>query len=193
MNRLVVAAASAAVVFCSSDVRAKTVALWPLNNGNIRCAIDPRNDFTASSLVTYSADQTIGWNLPPNADSNVTDAATYLFDPVSRGEVIYDANKALLDAKSEHLWSLLDVGPGKQFTLEGYFKLSALIPETQVKTKIIANVNGGTANPNGGWSLNYYTKLDDETYHIFRMEGNGWQLNFGSITNETSLRIQSSF
>ena len=184
MNRLVVAAASAAVVFCSCDVRAKTVALWPLNNGNIRCAIDPRNDFTASSLVTYSADQTIGWNLPPNADSNVTDAATYLFDPVNRGEVIYDYNKALLDAKSEHLWSLLDVGPGKQFTLEGYFKLSALIPETQVKTKIIANVNGGTANPNGGWSLNYYTKLNDETYHIFRMEGNGWQLNFGSITDD---------
>lgn len=191
MNKLVLAAASAAVVFCSCDVRAKTVALWPLNNGNLRCAIDPRNDFTASSLVTYSTDQTIGWNLPPNADSNVTDAATYLFDPVSRSELRLGNANAFADAKSDHLWDLVSTAPGRNFTLEGFFRLSETFPETRQRTKIIANVNGGTANPNGGWSLNYYSmvtqtvdKVKVPTYHIFRMEGNGWQLNFDSITAE---------
>ena len=174
--------AISAILAFVAQAQAKTVALWPLNNGNLRCAIDPRNDFTASS-ASFS-DQTIGWNLPPNADSNVTDAATYLFDPVNRSELRLVNNKSLADAKSDHLWDLVSTAPGRNFTLEGFFKLSELVPETKVQTKIIANVNGGTANPNGGWSLNYYTKLNDETYHIFRMEGNGWQLNFGSITDE---------
>ena len=129
-------------------VSAKTVALWPLNNGNTRCAIDPRNDFTASSAF---ADQTIGWNLPPNADSNVTDAATYLFNPVNRSELRLNTIYQLADAKSDHLWNLVSTAPGRSFTLEGFFMLSEIFPETRQRTKLIANVNGGTANPNGGW------------------------------------------
>lgn len=181
-----------------STVSAKTVALWPLENGNTRCAIDPRNDFTPAS-VTYG-DQTIGWNLPPNADSNVTDTANYLFDPVNRSEVKLTTSRSLLDAKSDHLWSLLDLGPGKQLTLEGFFKLSELIPEKIQRTKIIANVNGGTANPSGGWSLNYYSMLTQkvdgvsiETYRIFRLEGNGWQLNFNALTEDEVVSLTNAW
>ena len=78
-NHMAAAAFTCLLAICGT-VGAKTVALWPLDSA--RCAIDPRNDLTVNK-ASFEA-QTIGWNLPPNADSNVTDSARYLFDPVSR-------------------------------------------------------------------------------------------------------------
>ena len=124
-NHMAAAAFTCLLAICGT-VGAKTVALWPLDSA--RCAIDPRNDLTVNK-ASFEA-QTIGWNLPPNADSNVTASARYLFDPVSRSclrsagndQYFYCASSAVLE-------KALDPTAGSDFTVEGYFKWSALSDE----------------------------------------------------------------
>ena len=192
MNRLVVAAASAAVVFCSCDVRAKTVALWPFENGNLRCAIDPRYDLLSSS-ISY-ADQTIGWNLPPNADSNVTDAATYLFDPVSRGEVKYGNGNCCIYSRSAHFLNLFDSTCGKDFTIEGYFRLSELPAEGSGNGKIFLVCLSGTGNGSGGFVVVLRNKagLDTNSCH-FDWANNNQTKMFGTCTAEQTVSLTNSW
>ena len=194
-NRLMPAAFACLLAICGT-AGAKTVALWPLDSA--RCAIDPRNDLTVNK-VSFEA-QTIGWNLPPNADSNVTDSARYLFDPVSRSclrsagndQYFYCASSAVLE-------KALDPTAGSDFTVEGYFKWSALSDEGGGQAKILCVAFGGAGNPNGGWTLNCYNKYTpsgaaaEKTAAYFRLEGNGWNGDFNDLTEAETVSLTNAW
>lgn len=173
------------VVFMASamalSVSAKTVAFWPLEQNNTRCTIDPRNDLVKGGSPTF-ADQTIGWNLPPNPDATAVD--DYLFKPVNRGEVVFDDSKDLLENRSDHLAQLLDTKCGKDFTLEGFFKLDSLKANTDANPKLICCVTGGTANPDGGWQLAYFNTPSGQDPHRFSLGGNGFMFYFDTLTDD---------
>ena len=70
-----------------------------------------------SSISNIS--QTIGWNLPPNADSNVTAAADYMFAPVSRLCVRHHNKWGYIKCDSSApLETALNTVTGGDFTIE---------------------------------------------------------------------------
>ena len=189
------------VCACSlMPVSAKTVALWPfeIENGSVRCAIDPRNDMFPSSISNIS--QTIGWNLPPNADSNVTAAADYMFAPVSRLCLRHYNKWGYIKCDSSApLETALNTVTGGDFTVEGFFMWDELAAEGSKNPKILCTAFSGTANKDGGWVLECFNKYTpdgtatEKTAAYFRLEGNGWNREFNDLSAEETVSLTNGW
>lgn len=63
------------VLVTAFALKAKTVALWPMEYDemhqapNMRCAISSANGFTYLNRASTFEEETVGWNLPPNPDT----------------------------------------------------------------------------------------------------------------------------
>ena len=95
-------------------VRAKTVALWPLETNDLQCVVNPKNDLSKVASHFVSAGESVEWELPPNPDSN-----RHAFEPVNRTAVresFSGSDKGFL----YNNYSGIYVGRDKDFTVEGY-------------------------------------------------------------------------
>ena len=100
---------------------AKTVALWPLDTDNLRCVVNPSNDFGHTSYWSES-DTGAQWELPPNPDSD-----RHAFEPLNGSAV-----RETLSGNSGDKGFLFNRYSGrhlrrdKAFTVEGWIKVLQL-------------------------------------------------------------------
>lgn len=157
-----------AVVACS--LQAQTVALWPMeydavaSKPNMRCAVSGANGFTYIDAQSACAETTLGWNLPPNPETN----ENLLFSPVSRH--IFDNKGRIFRVDSPEIAELVNLT--HDFTIEGWIRPRNV---KDSKWRIIMQSNGGTGNPNS-WSWTIRNTVNGQPSNVnFQTYVTGYQ------------------
>ena len=130
---------AALTALCPMAVRAKTIAVWPIENGRMDSLVSRGLRLKANEDATFSADNVLPWMAPPNPDKSKHSVEIPNREALWAGTGEVSKMLALGRITHEDIGSVLC--SSSDFTLEGWIYIRNLPQSTG--WYVIGNVCGG--------------------------------------------------